>query len=158
MQGEFLQNTLAVLAVMAEAEVAVGELYKVCAQKWPEDRGFWEYTANQEAEHAAAMKRMASLIEKSPDEYSAGRPFSPVAVQTFIRGVNTHRERIGRGEVPKRQAFFIARDIEQSILENKITEIARTANAEYNGLIKRIVNDTAAHLEAIKKKCFETPA
>jgi len=120
MQGEPLQNALAVLTVMAEAEVALQELYKVCAQVWPEDQPFWEGIAAQEAEHAAAMKRMASLIEASPDDFIVGRTFNPVAVQTFIRGINTHRERFSRKEVPKRQALFIVRDIEQSLLDEAL--------------------------------------
>jgi hypothetical protein len=68
-----------------------------------------------------------------------------MAAQTVIKGVRSNIEKVRAGTLQRKNALFMARDIEQSIMENRYGEIVKTDDVEYLGLMKEIVTDTAAH-------------
>jgi hypothetical protein len=41
--------------------------------------------------------------------------------------------------------LFIARDIEQALLETKHSEVVKTRNVEYQALADRLANETQGH-------------
>ncbi len=52
----------------------------------------------------------------------------------------------------------MARDIEQSVLESNYAEIVKTADAEYNTLMKDILSQTYEHKKMIQEKIAEMKA
>ncbi|MFA6318176.1 MAG: hypothetical protein WC943_12240 [Elusimicrobiota bacterium] len=158
MMPGLVKETVKTLGVLAEAEEAVAGLYKVFAEKDASEQAFWSGLVNQETAHAHNMRSMARMLEANPSAYLPGRPFNIAAIQTFIRGIKENIARAVKGEISAHNAFFVAKDIEGSILENRIHEIVRTDDPEFRKLIDVIVGQTAEHDAEMKKKIAALPA
>ena len=70
--------------VLVDLELTIGDYYKTCAEKWPQDEVFWTEIYKQEQEHAESIEKMSEMISKSPDKFILGRSFNPVAIGTII--------------------------------------------------------------------------
>lgn len=152
-----LETIQQVLKLMGEAELAMAELYQTCADAWPEDNGFWKKLAAGECEHSANMRRMGEIIALKFDRFQLNRPINPVGIRTFISGIRSNIDRVKSGAIPKRNMLFIARDIENSILEIKYNELVRSDDVEFNTLIKRIVDETHSHLRMMGDQIAKLP-
>ncbi|NLT22344.1 MAG: hypothetical protein GXX82_04790 [Syntrophorhabdus sp.] len=140
-----LSGILNVLSFMAEAESALAELYHVCGEAWQDTRAFWSGIEEEENRHARNIERMKDIITQKPERFERGRPFNIVAVQTFVKGIRGNTEKVRTGALQRRNALFLARDLEQSIMEQRYGEIVKTGDTEYLGLMKEIISDTVTH-------------
>jgi len=52
--------------------------------------------------------------------------------------------------------LFIARDLEQSVIESKYFEIAKGRDVEFQELAEELMIDTMAHRDELNKKINET--
>jgi hypothetical protein len=52
--------------------------------------------------------------------------------------------------------LFIARDLEQSILESSYSDVIKTSDTEFQTLIKEVLSDTVGHRERLDKKISGT--
>jgi hypothetical protein len=74
-----LDNLFDVMKTMAATEWLIGDFYRVCAEKWEEDRSFWSHIADEEEQHARYIERMTGIIAEKPERFEIGRPFSQAA-------------------------------------------------------------------------------
>jgi hypothetical protein len=140
-----LGNILGVLKVMKELELVVAELYRTCGECWLEEREFWANMEQYEVKHAQNMDSLMKMISERPQVFELGHPFKSNAVQTFISGIRANIQRLKMGEIPREKILFIARDIEQSVLESKYGEMILTKDDEFQALIRQILSDTVNH-------------
>ncbi|MFA5857475.1 MAG: hypothetical protein WC955_00250 [Elusimicrobiota bacterium] len=140
-----IQSLLEVMNKMKEAEMKVGELYLLCANKWKEDKHFWIDIAGTEAKHAEYLQQMMDMIITNPNKFSYNRPFNITAVETMIKFVKKNIERLNKDEITKDNMLFIARDFENSVIEQKYVEIIDTLDLKYKELMNRIVEETFEH-------------
>lgn len=147
-----MQDVLGVMKDMAALEVALAELYQACSEQFPEDRNFWLAIRNQEELHAQFIRRLADLISSHPQEFRFGRPFNSVAIKTIMSSVAGYTDQIRKGELQRQRALFIARDIENSVLEANYREIVSTDNIEFRKTIDLIAKDTLAHKNLLAAK------
>lgn len=147
-----LKNIVAVLKSMAQLELTMAKFYQVCAQTMSEEKDFWLAIARQEENHARFIYRMYTIIIARPDRFEKWRNFNENTIATFISGINKNIELIQTGNPPKSRIFYIARDFENAILENKISEIVKTDDVEYGALVKDIIAQTIAHKNAMQSK------
>jgi hypothetical protein len=61
-------------------------------------------------------------------------------------------QRLRSWKLSKGKTLFVARDIEESILESKYMEIIRTNEPEFQTLMKQILLDTVTHKEWLNEK------
>ena len=148
-----LKWILEVLTAMAETEQIIGEFYKECGELSKEASEFWKGISNAEIRHSANIKTMIEIISTKPERFEKGRPFNIFAVKTFNDGVQNYINRLKNGEIEKDKAFFIARDIEQSLLENRYGEIVKTDDIEFKTLIGEIVSETEEHNTILEHQC-----
>ena len=95
---------------------------------------------------------MYRIVSDKPEHFEKGRPFNIFAVQTMITGIRNNIEKLKKGEIREDKAIMIARDIEQSFIEFRYSEIVKTADIEYNTLVQKIVKETAQHKTKIDQK------
>jgi hypothetical protein len=150
-----LNGILELLKFMVENELVIGELYKTCSEKWNDDKGLWMSIYDEENKHAQYINRMIGIISKRPERFEKGRPFNIFAIKTVISGMKDKIQKIKKGEIPKNNALFIARDIEQAMIEDRYSEIVKTDDVEFKSLVQEIVNDTNAHKAKIIQKIAE---
>jgi hypothetical protein len=95
---------------------------------------------------------MIRISSEKPEKFKLGHPFKRPAVQTFISGVKSNIEKLRNRKLPKDKVLFIARDMEESILESKYMEIIRTEEPEFQTLMKQILSDTVTHKGWLNEK------
>jgi hypothetical protein len=149
---EKLQKTFEILV---DLELTMGEFYKICAEKWPEDNFFWTVIYKQEYEHAAFIKKLSGMVSSSPEKFILGRSFNPVAINTIISGIKKNIELVKANALSMLKTLYIASDIEQSALESKIDEIVKTDDLGFLEITKKIVLQTKNHKEHFDKKIAE---
>jgi hypothetical protein len=153
--GEF-SGIIEVLKKMAMFEVAIAELYSLCAEIWKEESKFWLDIWKDEIKHTQYINRIIEIVSKAPDRFDKGRPFNIFAIETIVSDIRNKIEKIKKGEIAKNNLLFIARDFEKGYLEERYSEIVLTDDIEYRTLIQRVVDDTEKHKDKIVQKIEET--
>ena len=146
------ENINDILNIMEQFEEAASEVYKSCGQAWSHDKEFWADMGEAEVKHAQNIKRMKELTSKRPEGFTVNPQFKSAAIKTAILGLRWHIHRLGKNEMSEEKMLYIARDLEQTILENSYKDIVRTTNSEFQSLIGEIVSDTVAHHGQLDKK------
>lgn len=136
--------------------IVVAELYQTCNSLWPEDETFWKNLEKTEIRHAETVEKMISILSERPGAFEPNRLFKPVAVRTTISGIRGDIERLKKREIPKDKMLFIARDLEQSIIESKFFEAVKGRDVEFQDLVEDLRIDTTAHRDELNKKIKET--
>ncbi len=150
-----VQSIVVLLKSMAEVELTVAKFYRECAQVINEDKDFWLDLVKEEKNHAKSLVKMYKIISKKQERFEKGRNFNVAAIKTFISRIEDNILRLKKGELLKKNVFYMARDIEQALLEDKISEIVRTDDVEYQTLAKNIHMQTKYHKNKINKKIKE---
>ena len=158
MTSPALARTLETLELMAQAEEAVQRLYATCAVLWKDDEEFWKGLSGEERRHAKHIRSMVAILTANPDRFQPGRPFSAVALKTFISGIEKDMESVKQAGVPELRALRLALDIEQAVIEAKFTEIVRTEDKGYQTLAVEIAQDTVTHRRLVENKIMERQA
>lgn len=140
-----IQDVLLVMNDMVSLEVALAELYEACSARFPEDRNFWLAIRNQEQLHAQSIGKLAELVSSHPREFTFGRPFNPGVIKTILASVRSYTEQVQKGQLQRQRALFIARDLENSVLEAHYSDVVSTSNVEFGKAIEAITKDTLAH-------------
>jgi hypothetical protein len=148
-------NLISILKTLADFELAASELYRTCSQVLDVDKEFWKDMQQAELKHVKNVNRMTDIVSAKPGDYTAGHVFSPAAVQTTISGIKANIQRLVKREIAGRNMFFIARDLEQSMLERNYTEIVRTHDPEFQSLMKEMLADTISHRDQLDRKIKE---
>jgi hypothetical protein len=150
-----LQTLFGVMKTMTATERLVADFYRTCAETWKEDREFWMGIVEEEEKHARNIERMTQIIASRPGRFEIGRPFNETAIRTTMKGIEGFMERMKSGKVTRKGAFFMARDIENSVIEKNYAEIVRTDDLEYLTLLKEVVEDTGTHKHEIEERIRE---
>ncbi len=148
-------DLIGILKSLADFEMATAELYGTCSRIWDGDKEFWSDMQQAEVKHFRNINRMADIVSSRPGDCTPGRVFPPAAVQTSISGIKANIQRLAKREIARKNMLFIARDIEQSMLERNYSEIVKTNDAEFQSLINEILSDTVSHREQLNKKIRE---
>ena len=148
-------NLIRILKSLADFELATAELYGTCSRIWEDDKEFWTDMQRAEVKHSRNISRMTDIVSSKPGDCTPGHVFTPAAVQTSISGVKANIQRLAKREIARKNMFFIARDIEQSMLEKNYSEIVKTNDAEFQSLVNEILSDTVSHREQLNKKISE---
>jgi len=141
-----------VIEAMMQFESALADFYKQCADAWAEDQGFWRNLANAELQHENNLRKMREIIINKQNSFNLGRSFNTIALNTAITGIHDNIKRLMGGFLSREKVLFIARDIEQSVLEANYSEIVNTSDIECQTLMKDILSQTYDHKMAIQNK------
>jgi rubrerythrin len=158
MTSPALDHTLEAMDLMARAESTVEHLYETCAGLWKADGDFWQGLAEEEKHHSEHIRSMMSILSSNPGHFQSGRPFSSIALKTFISGIERDIESVKQFTVPELKALHIARDIEQALIEARFTELVQTEDKSFRALADEIVRDTAIHRRLVENKITQLTA
>ncbi len=155
MEEKRLKDLLEVLNSMKELELLMAEFYRVVGANWKDEAEFFERLQFEEIKHSKNIDTLIEIVSKNPGIFTVGRSFSKIAVNTVSSGINESIQKVKEGIVNKEKMLFIARDLENSLIESRFFEIVRTDNLDYLNLIGNIATETKAHREFIENKIRE---
>jgi len=159
-QRNRLAETMETLKALERFELALASFYGFCGEPAGNGPEFWAALAREECRHAEAIRGMATILAERPDRFEPNRAFHVTAFQTFIAYVESLAERLRTGETSRsdqHHLLSLARDVEQSVLEGKWNEIVKTADAEFQALLRDVVSDTMTHKAKIAAQLAVTP-
>ncbi len=145
-----------VLDSMIQYELVLRDFYNRCAELWAGDQTFWHNLAKAEVNHAEYIKKMKEIITNKQELFQAGRPFNPVTLNTAMAWIKDNASHLTASGSSYDKMLIMARDIENSILESRYAEIVKTADIEYQTLLKNIMAQTQEHRKIIQEKIEKT--
>jgi hypothetical protein len=152
MEKKVSENIFDVLKNMEAFERIVAALYLSCSQAGSFDKDFWTDMGEAEIKHALNLQRMMELISKKPESFELNSHFRSAAIKTAMSGVQWHMDRLKKNGLTEEKMLYIARDLEQAILENSYNNIVKTSNPEFQSLMNEIVSETAAHHDQLERR------
>ncbi len=147
-----IEKITTVLESMIQYELTLSDFYKQCADIWTEDQAFWQNLAQAEVGHAENIQKIREIIVKKPERFELGRPFNPIVLNTAMAGLKDIAGHLASGAFSFEKTLIIARDIEESILESHYAEIVKTADLDYQTLMKGILSQTYEHKKIIQER------
>jgi hypothetical protein len=158
MNAADIEKITKVLEAMIQYELLLSDFYNHNADLWMDDHALWNNLALAEIRHADNIRKMKDIIVKKQECFAIGRPFNLNALDTVAAGLKETTRRLTLGEFSREKILIMARDIEQSIIESNYAEIVKTADTEYNTLMKDILSQTYEHKKIIQDKISEMKA
>ena len=153
---QYMPNELVeALQALVSLELAVGELYKACSVRWPDDVRFWLEVARKEMDHAHAIERMLALIAFNPGNFAPLKAIRVNAVDTIISGIESRTEQVRSDQLSKNNALHIALDLETSVMENKFYEMVQTTDPAFLKICSEIMAQTRDHKSHFENRIAE---
>ena len=146
------QRLLNVLNGMRELERSLSQLYGKCAEAWPEGKDLWQKLSRDEELHAQYVETVVELVKSNPGAFELNPSFKSAASATFIKYVASVLGKVDSQSVTHDTMLFIARDIEQALLEAGYSGLVKTRNAEYRALLTQLIKDTERHRDSLAQK------
>jgi rubrerythrin len=138
-----------VLDMLAGNEEAVGRLYRIYAEKFPEALDLWVELADEENSHAASIMLLKKDVLDRKLHLQPGR-FKGAAIQTYHKYLE--------GEIAAAQkgtnliyALSVAMSIEDSLIERKFFEIFTTDAPEMQHVLHDLEEATRRHSRRIRE-------
>jgi len=138
-----------ILDAMQAVEFAAADMYRRFAGSFPADRIFWQGLAEDEDGHAAMVSDLKAALRRNGAPFEVGRLNSAV-LATFRHGIEQQSLRLQRGEISRRAALFIARDLEKTLIEHSFYGAIRSEKPEFRMVQEKIRRETEGHLERLQ--------
>ena len=155
MMQQELMTLLGILDLMEQSEMKLAELYGTCAELWIKEDRFWRNMEQAETRHVGIVKRIKRIVSEKPDQFVLNRLFKIPAIQTMISGIQWNIQRLRKQEINEHNMFFIARDLERSILETHYGQMVKSDDPAFQALMNEIVSDTRDHRDSLDQKISE---
>jgi hypothetical protein len=138
-----------ILDTLREIELLAAELYSRFSVSFPHDRVFWQDLSKDEENHAAMVTELKNTLLKN------GAPFeilkiNLLALASYRKGIVSDIDRLQRGELGRRNAFFIARDFEKTLIEHSFYSTIRSENKDYQEIQHKIQTETEIHFQKLE--------
>ncbi len=150
MLGENQEKTIDFL-IQLESEMS--ELYKIFAQRFPQDRATWENMSREETQHAEHYKTLASRARDGVVTFNEKQTNLSI-LQLFLDKIKEVQKKTESGELSPLNALSLALDFEQSIIEKKFYEFFTTRDPNIRTFLKNIEQETVKHAAGIRTIWF----
>ncbi|MBN2429758.1 MAG: hypothetical protein JXK94_15595 [Deltaproteobacteria bacterium] len=133
------------LTALRDNEVALSRLYQQFAATFAEDAEFWDRLSYQEISHSEDIDQLRQLTEQEilPLGKSTLRT---QAVLTSIEYISNLVEECRAGRIPKKRAYALALDLENSLIEKKFLDVFDFSMAgSYKLIHTKLVAETEKH-------------
>jgi len=144
------EEKIALLKVLMNDEMRIGELYKIYSSKFPVYQQFWSRLAEQEMAHADNFRFLCEKAEAGEINFSTGK-FNLMAMTAFSGYLSRLITEADSGIVTVKGAAAIASDIEKSLIDKKVFELFITDDQVFKEMLKRISSETEEHMRACKE-------
>lgn len=139
----------ALLDAIAELEGRLSVFYAGLAVRYPEDT-IWARLAGEESHHAELALQMKALIG-GLSSVRCDKRLKLAAVRSMINYVDQQIQRQDRGDLPRKNALFIARDIEHSLIEKDFHNAFDFPDPRYAQAAAVISQQTRRHLQGLEE-------
>ncbi len=141
-------TVLMIMDELAGIETRLAAFYGRCADAFRIDRDIWKELEADERSHVDFVSELKSMMILRPEAIEPGKVGLP-ALQTYKKGIEEQIFRLERGEIPRMNALFIARDFENTLIEKAFYSVLRSRYPEFMALTGRIDAETQRHRDKL---------
>jgi hypothetical protein len=136
----------AVLEALAKNEETLSRLYKKYSLQFSAYSKFWSGLSFKEISHAKQIRMFYLKIREGSADFEVGR-FELGPIKLFSRYLN---KLILKEEETLINAFAVAIDIEEALIEKEFFRVFRADSEQLKRLLSRLAADTKEHRRLIK--------
>ena len=140
---------LMILDLFEAHEIAMYELYDLFASKYSDYEDFWRGIAEEEKIHARWVRTIRSKVETG-DISIAADIVSISTIETSLKYLQNQISLFSSKESTVDQAFTLAMQIENSVIERGIFDIIQTDSEITKNTLLNLVDKTIMHYSRIK--------
>jgi len=148
MEENIQQKIIQILDMLKDIETGLGEFYGRCAFFFPEDEQLWEELKSDEIRHAEQIEEIVTMVKEKTEKFLLGE-FNPVALKTYLEGIEDQRDRLEKGEINRDNTLFIARYYENTLVEKHFHRAVKSVDPEFFHLVEKIEQEEREHLEKL---------
>jgi hypothetical protein len=142
---------MSLLELVGRHEEAISQLYATFATTFPEEAGFWAELADEERNHARWVRSLHAGVRDGLVVFAPDR-FSTQALTTSTHYILDQVARTHAGGVSLVQAFSIAHDLENSMIERKFFQSFTADSAEVKRVLSALDRATEKHRQRIARR------
>lgn len=144
------ENELTVLDLYEAHEKAMYELYNLFASKYGDYEDFWRGLAEEERIHARWVGTIRAKMETGEISISADM-ISIASIQKSLEYIQSQISLFSYQESTVDQAFALAMQVENSIIERRIFDIVKTGSDQTRKTLLNLIDKTRMHYFRIKE-------
>lgn len=135
---------------LMKIEKSIADLYKAFAAAFPMDEAFWNNLSVDEKNHAHLITELKTSLLQNGTSLEI-RKLNSYALDTYRKGLEEQIGRLHRGEIGRRNAFFLARDFEKTLIEGRFYELIQTRDESSLAILDRIQKETEFHWQKLER-------
>lgn len=152
---EFREKTNSTVEMLIKNEETASVLYKVYAERFQEERDFWNSLAEEEKTHASWIEKFYN-DNKNLVSFNDQR-FKP---ELFNISLDYMSEKLNEAnsedsEITLKDALSIALGLETGMIERGYFEVFETDSPELKKTLQSLSDATLRHTEKIREKVFK---
>ena len=140
-------NPQAIIALMADNEELISQLYTSYAERFPEHASFWLELAADEREHARWLRQLGSRVEEGSLFVNEER-FRLQPIQLFHEYLEAEVHR--QGPMPLARALSVALSTEQALIERRFFDVFETDSVELKHTLRDLASATDKHVKKVQ--------
>jgi hypothetical protein len=142
------------IEALALHEEAIGKLYQVFANRFPDYKHFWNQLADEEKGHAILVRSFRKLVEDGRASVDEGR-FRIKPIEKSLKFIDVYTRNALRDEMTILNALSISHDLESGLLEKKFLDIYDTDDEELQETLNILACETKKHRELVESRLKE---
>ncbi|HWR98108.1 MAG TPA: hypothetical protein VN317_06765 [Candidatus Methanoperedens sp.] len=146
------------LEALAACGEAAADFYQACADAWPKERDFWSDLAVDEVVQEARLRLMRPRARDSAETAKSVKLYPPAALNGFLAWVKASRDRVRTGDLDRRGALAIARDLERSPIMSEHFRVTRTTGHRIAHYLLGYATEFGEHERRIAARLASEPA
>jgi len=143
-----------ILMLFHELEKALGDMYMLFAERFPEHNNLWHRLIKEEQEHAEAVQKLYQLTYQGQALFDEGI-IKAEGVQTIIDYVKDACAAEKPGSITALQALTTAHDLEKSLIAKSIFSHFRVS-PQFADMLRYLREGSLSHIDLTKNELDKT--
>ena len=138
------KQALEVIEALAANEMLISRLYMAFAERFPDNRDFWERMAHEETQHADMIGSLGLELKEGTVEFNSDG-FDKTSVDMFHDYLKFSLLRTQEGDILSKDAFETALAIEHDLIERSFFGLFEAKTAEMSIILEGLTSSTREH-------------
>ncbi|AQX73559.1 hypothetical protein [Dehalococcoides mccartyi] len=143
-----------IIQLMAKNETMIGQLYRLYANRFPEEKTFFLGIASEEDNHHAWIENISKQATELQSALKLDT-FTPSAVKAYQNYLMQEMQPERIHQLNLHQALSISLYIEKSLLEKHFLEIFKNGDPKLEYVTNSLVTATLEHAQRVQAKLNE---
>lgn len=147
-----MSDPFTILEYICMIEESTAVLYKAYARRFLEYAAFWEDLAGEELQHAELVTQLLLEYERNVLQIHESHK-DEQQYHALIHVLSEQVHAVKTSPISMTQALTFARQLEQSFVEQHLSQVFTTEHDEMQFVLDKLTEDSARHLRLLEMMC-----